>query len=96
MPDNTSLREKAREAIRTGRLPTKKPDRTFGGPGVGATCALCGENIPRGESEFEIEFRRHGATPGLDRYYLHYRCFAAWEFERAKLDGTDEPPRPAL
>jgi hypothetical protein len=86
MPDNTSLREQAREA----------PDRTFGGPGVGATCSLCGETIPRAETEFEIEFRRHGATPGLDRYYLHYRCFAAWEFERAKVEGTDEPPGPTL
>jgi len=22
---------------------------------------------------------------GLDRYHLHQRCFAAWEFERIKL-----------
>ena len=85
MPDEASLREKARDAIRIGRLPTKKPDRTSGGPGVGAQCSLCGETIAPGDTEFEIEFNRHGATPGLDRYYLHYHCFAAWDKERARV-----------
>ena len=85
MPDEPALREKAREAILAGRLPRTKPSRTFGGPGVGAQCALCGERIPNSETEFEIEFNRHGATPGLDRYYLHYHCFAAWEFERTRI-----------
>jgi len=33
MPDESIFREKAREAIRSGRPPTTKPDRTFGGPG---------------------------------------------------------------
>jgi hypothetical protein len=27
------------------------------------------------------------AAPGFDRYYLHYRCFAAWDLERTKLEG---------
>jgi hypothetical protein len=36
----------------------------------------------------ELEFHRHGVTPGLDRYHLHHRCFAAWEFERTKIDGA--------
>jgi hypothetical protein len=34
----------------------------------------------------EIEFNRHGATPGIDRYHLHPRCYAAWESER--IDGA--------
>jgi hypothetical protein len=39
--------------------------------------------------ELEIEYRRNGATPGLDKYYLHIRCFAVWECEMAHLaEGT--------
>jgi hypothetical protein len=36
--------------------------------------------------EFEIEFARNGDNPGLDKYHVHVRCFAAWEFERRR-DG---------
>jgi len=34
--------------------------------------------------EFEIQFARDGANPGLDNFHIHVRCFAAWEFERKK------------
>ena len=27
---------------------------------------------------------RNGANPGLDKFHVHVRCFAAWEFERTK------------
>ena len=60
----------------------------FGGPGTGATCAVCGEPATRSQMELEIEFNRHGATPGLDRYHLHTKCFTAWELERKK-SGAD-------
>jgi hypothetical protein len=86
MPDEPLLREKAREAIRSGRLPSTRASRIFGGPGSGAPCAVCREPIPRTDTEYELEFNRHGTKPGFDRYYLHYRCFAAWELERAKVD----------
>jgi len=36
--------------------------------------------------ECEIQFARDGRDPGLDKYHVHIRCFAAWEFER------NEPP----
>jgi hypothetical protein len=87
MPDEPSLREKAREAISNGGLPRQRPNRMFGGAGTGGPCALCGESIPQTGAEIEIEFNRHGATPGLDRYRLHYRCFTAWESERVRLEG---------
>jgi hypothetical protein len=89
MPDESILREKAREKIRSGKLPIAKPDRTFGGQSSGGTCAVCGDQVKRDDVEFEIEFKRRGATPGLDRYYLHQRCFAAWEFERTKVEKTE-------
>jgi hypothetical protein len=36
--------------------------------------------------EFEIEFA-HGEDdePGLDKFHIHVRCFAAWELERTKV-----------
>jgi len=82
MNDERMLREKAQEAIRSGTLPTGKPDRMFGGPGNGSACAVCGERVMREQMELEIEFNRHDTTPGLDTYHLHPPCFAAWEFER--------------
>jgi hypothetical protein len=82
MPDENILREKARAAIRDGKLPSRAPDRSWGGPGVGATCAVCGLPVTKDEKEFEIEFAHDGTNPGLDKFHVHIRCFAAWEFER--------------
>jgi hypothetical protein len=36
------------------------------------------------ELEFEIRFAYDGDSPGLDKFHVHIRCFAAWEFERSK------------
>jgi hypothetical protein len=36
--------------------------------------------------EYEIQFANHGDKPGLEKYSLHIRCFAAWEMERTKPD----------
>jgi hypothetical protein len=85
LPDETILREKARAAIRNGKLPERRPDRTWGGPGVGASCAVCDLPVTKDELEFEIEFAHDGTDPGLDKFHVHLRCFAAWEFERGKV-----------
>jgi hypothetical protein len=37
--------------------------------------------------EIEIEVDRHGSTQRLDKYHLHPRCFAAWEFEIQTLSA---------
>ena len=87
MPDERLLRAKARAAVESGKLPVRRPDRTWGGPGVGATCAVCDEPVTNSQSEFEIQFVRDGDNPGLDRFHLHIRCFAAWEFERRQDGG---------
>ena len=90
MPDEVILREKAREAVRHGKLPSRRPDRTWGGPGVGAACAICEQPVTKSELEFEIQFTHDGGDPGLDKFHVHIRCFAAWEFER---QNADEAPR---
>jgi hypothetical protein len=86
MPDEALLRAKAREAVRAGKIPSRRPDRTWGGPGVGARCTICGEPVTKDQLEFQVEFARDGAEPSLDRFHIHVRCFAAWEFERER-DG---------
>ena len=82
MPDEKALRARARAVIRDGKLPSRAPDRTWGGPGVGATCAVCGLPVTKDEKEFEIQFARDGDNAGLDNFHVQIRCFAAWEFER--------------
>jgi hypothetical protein len=87
MPDEAILREKAREAVRTGKLPARRPDRTWGGPGIGASCTICEKPVTRDEMEFEIEFEHDGIKPGLDKFHVHIRCFAVWELERNTAQG---------
>lgn len=81
--DENTLRAKARQVLRDGKLPTRPPDRTWGGPGVGAACTICELPVKTDELEFEIQFARDGrhGDAGLDKYHVHIRCFAAWEFE---------------
>jgi hypothetical protein len=82
MLDERMLRDKAQAAIRDGKIPSRRPDRTWGGPGVSAICAICGLPVTRDEMEFEVQFARDGDNPGLDKFHVHIQCFAAWEFER--------------
>jgi hypothetical protein len=84
MSDESALREKAREVVRQGKLPGKAPTRTWGGPGVGAPCSVCGLPVTKNENEFEIQFEHDGGG-GLDKFHVHIRCFAAWEFERKRV-----------
>lgn len=69
------LHQRARAAIQSGKLPSRVPDRTWGGPGVGAACPICGLPVSQQEMEFEMEFAR-------DKFHVHLKCYAAWEFER--------------
>ncbi len=85
MPDEAILREKARAVIRNGKLPARRPDRTWGGPGVGALCSVCELPVKKDELEFEIQFAHDGDNPGLDKFHVHIRCFAAWELERGQV-----------
>jgi hypothetical protein len=86
MPDEKMLREKARAVVESGKLPSRPPDRTWGGDGVGATCAVCELPVTKEQKEFELQFAHDGANPGLDKHHVHIRCFAAWEFERRQFE----------
>jgi hypothetical protein len=63
MPDEALLRAKAREAVRAGKIPSRRPDRTWGGPGVGVRCAICGEPVTKDQLEFQVEFARTARSP---------------------------------
>ena len=40
------------------------------------------------QTEIEIQFARAGDHPGLDKFHVHIRRFAAWELERRGTSGT--------
>jgi len=81
------LYAKAREAIQAGKLPSRHPDRMWGGPGAGADCTICSAPVKRSDVELEIEFARDGSDFGTT-YHVHIRCFAAWAAERENLRRT--------
>lgn len=75
-----ALRTKARVLIEQGKLPTRVPVRMWGGPGIGTACSVCGVPITTEEQELELQVERDG-RPGLDRFHVHIKCFAAWALE---------------
>lgn len=82
MSDENTLRLKAREAMEAGRLPQRRPKRMWGGPGIGAPCAICSEPVKQDELGFELEYAPDQVDTGEGDCHVHLRCFAAWEFER--------------
>ena len=87
MFDDALLRDKARAAVQDGRLPSRKPSHTSGGPGVGAACAVCDLPITQAELEIEIAFLRDAAA------HLHIACFTAWEASLEESPAKDEAAR---
>jgi hypothetical protein len=85
MPDEPILRGQVREAIKTGRIPARSADRTYGGPGVGALCSVCNLPVRNSAMEMQIEFGREAEAAGIEKYHAHVRCFAAWELERGSV-----------
>jgi len=85
MPDEFLLREGAREVIRRGKFPSRRPDRTATGPGVGPVCTVSGRRVTSDEVGYVMEFA-YGAD-GFERYDVHLDCFAAWDLERTNIEG---------
>jgi hypothetical protein len=52
MPDESILRAKAREVVRTAKTPSRRPDRILGGPGVGRDNVIA---RPRPEKKREAQ-----------------------------------------
>lgn len=92
MSDDSTLRMKARHAIRTGRLPNHRPDRMWGGPGDGTCCAVCGKPLMNDEIGLELQFTREGTPSHTAGQQLHLQCFKAWEHELLGSAGGAPPP----
>ena len=66
------------------RADAGEPDRTWGGSGVGAPCAVCAQPIRPDQLEYELQFADAGDTHRMARFQMHLKCFAVWELERTK------------
>jgi hypothetical protein len=79
MLDQSVLHEKAAAAVLSGRLPARRPERTWGGLGTGAACAVCDLPVVKSEPEHEFEMQITGGVEhaGLT-LHVHIRCFAVW------------------
>src|SRR5437867_11340245 len=82
--DDSTLREKALEAIQNGQLPMRSPDSTTGGAGCNEACAICGDTVRLTQMELEAELRQYSESHELHIYHLHTRSLLAWDFERPK------------
>jgi len=91
--DDSRLQRNAREAIQSGALPDEPPERTWGGPGAGARCALCDGVLSKEDVELEIEFAARGENGDRPTFHMHPRCFAAWEAERRRMESSGEGAR---
>lgn len=85
MTDETVICRQAREAIDAGRLPSRHPERAWGGPGTGVSCTLCGRPVRRDEIELELQFASGTDATGASNHHFHQRCFAVWDYERQNL-----------
>ena len=84
MSDETALRARARVAINKETIPTRPPDRVWGGPGIGGECVICNLPVSAREMELEMQFACEDGVPQLVAYRVHLACFAAWELERSQ------------
>lgn len=88
MNDDETLEVLARIAILEGRLPRRRVQRIWAGHTTGSACTLCGDHVDRGEPGYEF--------PGGDDAQnttcaLHFRCFAAWNAARERLERPVAP-----
>ena len=88
-PDNSLLRERARQAIERKRIPNREPDRLGGVAGVGRMCSVCHRPVTTEETDLELFFTRDG-TPTV--YHVHVRCYSAWArtIQEARLGSNLE------
>ena len=95
MSDDNFLRAKARELVRSGRLPGRRPERLWGGSGfAGVQCILCGNPVKHGEVAFELEFAPDDGA-GATNPHLHVVCFLALEPEFENTEAADPEALPA-
>lgn len=89
--DDRELRRSARDAIKQRLLPGIAPTHTWGGPGNGSRCPVCGNTLAPDGMAFDLEFASSADTRPLS-YQLHVKCLQAWERERDSLRNEANAP----
>ena len=75
--DDALVRERVRDMLATGRLPSTDPVKLWAGPSMAKPCSVCGAAI-RTTTEYELDF-----NPPVT-LVLHPRCYAIWNEERRR------------
>lgn len=86
-----------RQSSGAGKLPSRSPQRAWGGWGSGAECSICGKSVAPDQAELELEFVGSDGFTYPATYIVHAECFAAWNSERRAgspgpgLTGAHDP-----
>jgi hypothetical protein len=78
--DETSLRERARQLLLAGRLPSSDPATSWAGSGRGERCCVCQVLVRPDQIGFDLAFRMPQREVEL---HMHSRCRIAWDQARA-------------
>lgn len=74
--DESDLRERARQLVAAGKLPSSEPAATWAGSGRGEPCCVCQVLVRPDEIGFDLAFRMPQRQVEL---HMHGRCRIAWE-----------------
>jgi hypothetical protein len=82
--ETESLRDRIRDAIRSGLLPCHRPWQTWAGPGTGRLCSACMLEIAADQVEYEVE------VDHSESIFVHIACYQSWMEEcHARLAEGD-------
>ena len=84
-----ALRARARQAIRAGLLPLRRPEAVWSDRGTGERCVLCNSSVGMDEIEFDVELAT-AASPGPDSLRFHSSCWTAWRDEVKDSEHTGD------
>jgi hypothetical protein len=83
--DHEALRQMmAEDAIASGRLPSRPPDRKAVCRGDGASCTVCLLPVSPQARGYQLEFVEPGDRPAV--HFVHIPCFEAWETQSGPHD----------
>jgi hypothetical protein len=86
---------KAFGAMPIGKLPDRRPDRTWGGHGNGKdSCQICGKPLNAEDITFDLEYDGEAGDAHPACYSVHLQCFNAWDIEREQSTGACANQRP--
>jgi hypothetical protein len=86
--DDAQIRQRVRELLASGRLPSDDPLKLWAGPSMAKPCSCCGELISTA-TEYELDFS------GTVTTLFHPRCYAIWNEERKRMTEDRRRDRPS-